>query len=167
MIAGLPPAVAAHLGSEQVARVVYGAIIGLALVVALEHHPPRAVAMVGSLVATAVAVGGAELYSEHLGLRTRERRRATREEARRLRDDAAAVAFGIAFPAVFFLLAALGVFDDDAAFALAKWTGLGLIAFYGYCAERLGGGSHLAALLGAAIVAVVAAFLITFKALLH
>jgi hypothetical protein len=167
MIAGLRPAVAAHLGSEQVSRVVYGAIIGLALIVALEHHPPRAVAMVGSLLATAVAVGGAELYSELLGLRTREHRRATREETHHLHDDAAAVAFGIAFPAVFFLLAAVGVFTDHTAFVLAKWSGLGLIAFYGYCAERLGGRSHASALLGAAIVALVAAFLIAFKALLH
>ena len=31
-----------HLGSQQVSRVIYGSIIGLALVVALEVHPPTA-----------------------------------------------------------------------------------------------------------------------------
>jgi hypothetical protein len=30
-----------HLGSTQVSRVMYGSIIGLALVVAVEHDPPR------------------------------------------------------------------------------------------------------------------------------
>ena len=30
----------AHLGSKQVTRVVYGSIIGLALIVAIENHPP-------------------------------------------------------------------------------------------------------------------------------
>jgi hypothetical protein len=167
MSAGLPRAVAAHLGSEQVSRVVYGAIIGLALVVALENHPPRAIAMAGSLFATGLAVALAEWYSELLGIRTREHRRASPEEAHELHGDVLAVGFGIAFPATFFVLAALGVFDEDTAFGLAKWTGLGLIAFYGYCAERLGGGSQVSALLGAAAVALVAAGLIAFKALLH
>jgi len=32
----------AHLGSRQVAKVVYGSIIGLSLVVVLDHDPPRA-----------------------------------------------------------------------------------------------------------------------------
>jgi hypothetical protein len=36
------PWLAWHLRSRQVSRVIYGAIIGLALVVALEAHPPRA-----------------------------------------------------------------------------------------------------------------------------
>jgi hypothetical protein len=52
------------LRSTQVSRVIYGAIIGRALVVALEHHPPRPTVMVGTLLATALAVGLAELYSE-------------------------------------------------------------------------------------------------------
>jgi hypothetical protein len=38
---------AAHLGSRQVARVIYGAIIGLALVVALEGYPRSAGPMIG------------------------------------------------------------------------------------------------------------------------
>ena len=32
---------ATHLRSGQVSRVVYGSIIGLALVVAIQHHPPE------------------------------------------------------------------------------------------------------------------------------
>src|SRR4051794_13259570 len=40
---GLRRAVDAHLGSRDVARVIYGSIIGLALVVALGQHPPSAV----------------------------------------------------------------------------------------------------------------------------
>jgi hypothetical protein len=34
--------VEAHLGSRQVSRVVYGSIIGVALIVALQSHPPSA-----------------------------------------------------------------------------------------------------------------------------
>jgi hypothetical protein len=43
-----------HLGSRQVGRVVYGAIIGLALIVALESHPPRPWAMAVWLAGTAI-----------------------------------------------------------------------------------------------------------------
>ena len=101
-------AIEAHLGTRQVARVIYGAIIGLALVVGLEAHPPGAGAMIATLLGTAVAVGLAELYSEVVGTETRTHRRVGRRQLSELRGDVAAVAFGIAFPAVFFVLAAGG-----------------------------------------------------------
>jgi hypothetical protein len=103
-------AIEAHLGSRQVARVIYGAIIGMALVVSLEPHPPRPSVMVGTLLATAAAVGLAELYSEVVGAETRNRRRVEREQLREIVDDVGAVAFGIAFPAVFFVRAAASAF---------------------------------------------------------
>jgi len=131
--------VAAHLGSRQVARVIYGAIIGLALVVALKAHPPSSVAMIGSIVGTAIAVALAELYSEVLGTETRLRRRVRSREIAPMLDEVAAVTFGVAFPAVFFVLSALGAIERDTAFVLAEWTGVGLIAFYGFCAGRLAG----------------------------
>ena len=42
---------------------------------------------------------------------------------------------------MFFVLAALGAFSVDTAFNLAKWSGLGLIALYGFIAGRVGGAS--------------------------
>ena len=74
-------ALAAHLGSRQVARVIYGAIIGLALLVVLEQHPPsRRRRSSRRCVATALAVGLAELYSEIVGTETRTRHRSSRGE---------------------------------------------------------------------------------------
>ena len=148
-------------------RVVYGSIIGLALVVALEAHPPPAGAVIASLVGTAIAVGLAELYSELIGFETSHRRKAGSAEVRELRGDIAAVAFGIAFPAVFFLLAALDVLEEDTAFTLAKWTGVGLIGLYGFAGARLAGSSLHSALVKAAAVALIGAALIVLKALVH
>ena len=54
---------------------IYGAIIGLALVVALEHHPPTPAVVIVTLVATAVAVGLAELYSDVVGTQARTHQR--------------------------------------------------------------------------------------------
>jgi hypothetical protein len=157
----------AHLGSRQVARVVYGAIIGLALIVALQKHPPAAGTMIASLMGTAVAVGLAELYAEIVGIETSERHRIRRDQLGELRDDSLAVAFGVAFPAVFFLFAAAGAIGVDTAFTLAKWTGLALIAFYGFVAARFAGATVSRALAQGAGAAAIGAALIAFKALVH
>jgi hypothetical protein len=150
-----------------VSRVVYGSIIGLAEIVAVEAHPPRPMVVAGTLLATAVAVALAELYSESLGARIRTHGRVRGADARHIAGGGAAVAFGIAFPAVFFALAALGVVGEQSAFTLAKWTGLALIGFYGFCAARLGGATVTASLVDAAGVVLIGAGLIGLKAVLH
>lgn len=160
-------AIEAHLGSRQVARVIYGAIIGLALVVALDDHPPRPGVMVGTLLATAVAVGLAELYSDVVGTETRTRERLDRGRVGHLAGEALATAFGIAFPAVFFVLAAVGVMEVGTAFTVATWSGLGLIGFYGICGARLAGAGWTRALAHGAAAAVIGALLIAVKSLLH
>jgi hypothetical protein len=159
--------VESHLGSNQVSRIVYGAIIGLALVVALEAHPPPPGVVVATVLGTGVAVGLAEIYSETLGTEVRTRRRVERETMRAMWTDTAAVVFGVAFPALFFVVAATGAIDADTAFDLAKWSGLGLIGFYGFIAARLAG-ARLAAALGKGLTAaLIGAFLIALKALVH
>jgi hypothetical protein len=139
----------------------------LALLVALEQHPPAPAVVVASLLATAVAVGLAELYSEIVGSETRTRRHVGREQLAEMADDVIAVAFGVAFPAVFFVLAAAGAIGEDAAFGVARWSGLGLIGFYGYAGGRLAGEPRLRCLLQATAVAAVGGALIAVKALVH
>jgi hypothetical protein len=160
-------ALVSHLESTHVARVVYGAIIGLALVVALQAHPPGSGTVVGLIVGTSIAVGLAELYSEVLGTETRLHRRPRREEIAPLLDECVAVTFGTGFPAVFFVLAAAGLIEDDTAFNIAKWSGLGLIAFYGFCAGRLAGAGNARSLVQALTVGLIGGALIALKAPLH
>jgi hypothetical protein len=161
----LPRALAEHLRSENVSDVVYGTVIGLALVVALEAHPPSAAATAATIVTTAVAVGLAELYSELVGARVRPP--APGREHARIGPGVGAVVAGAAFPAVFFILAAAHVIELDTAFTIAKWSGLGLIALYGWFAARLGGAPHHKALLHAGAVAAIGAMVIAIKALVH
>ena len=157
----------AHLGSRQVSRVIYGAIIGLALVVALEAHPPEPHAVIATLLGTTVAVALAELYSELVGFETVRRRKASSDEMRHLYADMAAVSFGIAFPAVFFVLAAADVLSDDDAFTVAKWAGLGLIGLYGFAGARLSGAGLRTSIIQATAVALIGGALIGLKALVH
>ena len=74
---------------------------------------------------------------------------------------------GAGFPAVFFLLAVLDVLELDTAFTIAKWSGLGLIALYGFWAARLGGASHRHSIVQAGAVALIGVFVIALKALVH
>ena len=156
-----------HLGSRQVGKVVYGSIIGLALVVAIENHPPKPGVMAVWLVGTAIAVGLAEIYSEVVGTETSTRQPVSRHDVRHMAEDAAAVGFGVAFPAVFFLLSAFGLIEVERAFTIAKWTGLGLIGFYGFWAARFAGAATHQALFKAALVALVGVGLIFLKSLVH
>jgi hypothetical protein len=160
-------AIEAHLSSHQVTRVVYGSIIGLAVVLVLQRHPPSSVVVVASMLGTAAAVGLAELYSQLLGDEARTGRRPDRAEVGRVLEDAFAVAAGIAFPVVFFLLAIIGVIDDHDAFVYAKWSGLGLICFYGFSAARLSGAGIALSLLQSVAVGLIGALLIALKALVH
>ncbi|HEU4976932.1 MAG TPA: hypothetical protein VFT50_17715 [Baekduia sp.] len=164
---GLRRRLEAHLGSRDVARVIYGAIIGLALVLAFEAHPPTATQAAGGVAGTALAVGLAEIYSEVIGTEARTRHAVSARQLRALWEDAAAVMLGAAFPAVFFVLAATNIIGLDLAFTLAKWSGLGLICGYGFLAARLAGAGHGRALAHAAAVGAVGGVLIALKALLH
>jgi hypothetical protein len=157
----------AHLGTGQVGRVIYGAIIGMALIVVLNAHPPGPGSVVAGLVATALAVALAELYSDVVATETRTRRRISREHLREIASDAGAVAFGIVFPAVFFILAGAGVMETHTAFTVAKWSGVGLIGFYGFSAARLAGARWTVALLQGLAAGAIGVVLILFKALVH
>jgi hypothetical protein len=157
----------AHLGSRKVARVVYGSIIGLAFVVTLQDHPPRAGLLAIGLLVTGFAVALAEIYSEVVGVETAERHRVTGAQLAEMAENGGAVAFGVAFPAVFFLLAEIDVLEPGTAFTIAKVSGLGLIGFYAYWAARFAGNSVLRALAQAAIMASVGAVVIALEALVH
>jgi hypothetical protein len=156
-----------HLASRDVARILYGTVIGLALVLALQIHPPDAGETAGAIVATALAVGLAELYSDIVGTEARTRQTLDATQLRALSRAALVVFAGAGFPAVYFALAAAGAIETHTAFTLSKWSGFGLICGYGFLASRMTGAGLWRALLHAAAVGVVGGALIAFKSLLH
>jgi hypothetical protein len=64
-------------------------------------------------------------------------------------------------------MASAGWIERDTAFDLAKWTGLGLIAFYGFCGARLAGRRLVRSFGEALAVVLIGALLIGLKALVH
>ena len=164
---GLRHAIRAHVESHDVTRVIYGTVIGLALVVALDAHPPGPGEAAALILSTAVAVTLAEIYSELVGRRGADPHAHHAARLRAVSLAALGVLFGAGFPAVFFVLAALGAIQSDLAFTLSKWTGLGLICAYGYIAGRMSGSAVPAALVHSAAVGAIGGTLIGLKALLH
>lgn len=163
----MPSAVHEHLGPAQFSRLIYGAMIGLAMIVALEDEEPDPAVMAGTLAGTGIAVGLTELYSDFLGTEVGTRRLVDRARIREIAANALALFFGASFPAVFFVIAAAGAMETDTAFEVAKWSGLPLTASYGLGAARLRGERWPAALFQAAVVALIGGLLIAFKALVH
>ena len=86
-----------------------------------------------------MAVALAELYSEVVGFAAIERKKVSREELRTSRATSPPFSSGSPSPWCFFLLAAVGVLDDETAFEVVKWAGLGLIGLYGFAGARLSG----------------------------
>jgi hypothetical protein len=147
--------------------VIYGAVVGLAVVVALQVHPPSAGDAAAAVVGTALAVGLAEAYSALIGEEASTRRRLQAGQVRAAIAEAGAVAFGAGFPALFFLLAALGAIDLQLAFNLSKWSGVALLCTYGFAAGRMSGRGMVGAFLHAVAVGAIGGVLIGLKALLH
>jgi hypothetical protein len=156
-----------HLGSEDVSKVLYGTIVGLALVLALEADAHHAGETAAFIVGTAITIGLAELFSEAISLEARTRTRIRRTDIKPLARDAIAVVIGAGFPAIFFILAALGVMEGHTAFTLAKWTGFGLVCAYAFFAARMSGAHYRHAARHALAAGILGVALIVLKSLLH
>src|SRR3954447_8546579 len=96
--AALRASLESHLGSRDVSRVLYGTIVGLALVLALEGDASHAAGQkAGFIFVTAVVIGLAELFSEAISQEARTRTRLGRTHFGPLARDAAAVVVGAGF----------------------------------------------------------------------
>jgi hypothetical protein len=160
-------ALANHIESGDVTRVIYGTIIGLAIVVALEAHPPTITQTIAAIAGPAVAVGLAEIYSDVIGAEARTREPIHWPDVREASLRACAVVFGAGFPVVFFVLAGAGAFTPSTAFTIAEWTGIGLILGYGYIAARLSGSGRPRAVFHACVLAAIGGALILLKSIVH
>jgi VIT1/CCC1 family predicted Fe2+/Mn2+ transporter len=163
----LKASVESHLGSHDVSRVLYGTIVGLALVLALEADAHRAGETAVFILATALTIGLAELFAEAISQEARTREPISRAQLGPLVRDALAVVIGAGFPAIFFILSALGLMKGHTAFTLAKWSGLALVCAYAFLAARMTGAHVRHATRHAVTAGLIGVALIVVKSLLH
>ena len=127
------------------ARSIYGSILVLALLLALESHPPSPLRAAGVVAGTVFAVLAAEAFAESLGAELDLGRRETREERLARFRELGAMTVSAEAPVAILLLAAVGVLEEETAFRLARWSTLALLLAGGYLARRLAGTNRLSA----------------------
>jgi hypothetical protein len=158
-----------HRAAERAARAVYFTIVALAVIVALEEAgdnvPPREV--VASAVGATVITALAELYARSIGDAIRTRHLATRAELRASAGDSAVGVLAALVTVIPFVVAAAGAIDDQTAYDVASWLGLGVLGGYALFANRAAGLTGWRGLALASGGVALGLALIGLKALVH
>lgn len=157
----------AHLESEQTTHGIYGTIVVLAVIVALEGHPPSGQAILASVLGAVVAVILAEIYADYIGTMIREHHRPERAEWRRIVVNTLGNLIATALPIFLLTLGVAGVIRLEAGFTAAKWAGAAVIAAYAFIANRLSGLSLGRSILASAAFGLIGLGLVLFKQYFH
>jgi len=127
------------LTAARASHAVYGSIIVLAVITGLDEASATPRESLVTIVGLAVAVALSQIYADAIGSTFRAARPLKREE---WLEVSANVVFGFAaalVPAIFFVLAAVGVLSLGHAFSIAEWTGVAVIWVYVFAATRAAG----------------------------
>ena|SRR5436190_8040125 len=130
------PGAVRFITAARAGHAVYGSIIVLAVVAGLDEVSASPREAFFGVLGAAFAVALSEMYADMIGATIRERRAPNRAEYREFVVDVA-FGFGAALiPAIFFVLAWLGVMKVNRAFTIAEWSGVAILFVYGFAAAR-------------------------------
>ena len=146
---------------------VYGSVIVLAVMIALDDTSVRPGEAAASVIGAALATVLAELYADYLAGMIEAGRAPHGAELRESFRNAAVGLCAAILPVIFFILAGLGVMDTSTAFDAAVWTGVGVVGFYAFVANRLGGMAIPRSLFAGFAFTVLGTVLVLLKALVH
>ncbi|WP_371524870.1 hypothetical protein OG302_00995 [Streptomyces sp. NBC_01283] len=149
------------------ARGVYGCIVVLSLLLALEDHPPPAFAAALLLAATLTGIAAAEAFASLIGQEVERGRPPTRGEWRRTVAERSLALSAAVAPVLFFVLAGFGFFAERLAFTLSRWVTLILLFVFCCAARAVSGRTPTNALLTGVAAAALGILLANFKSLTH
>jgi hypothetical protein len=156
-----------HSEGHYAARSVYGSILVLALLLALQKHPPSPYNAALLVAGTLFAVLAAETYADLLGLEIDQGRPPTPEERRDKFRELGVMTVAAEGPVVVFVLAGLDVIDDDLAFRLAVWVTIGVLFLTGFLARWFAGRSLLSSLASGCVIGGIGVALAVLKHFAH
>ena len=156
-----------HGDGHLAARGVYGAIVVLALLLAMQDHPPGPWAAAGLVAVSVLAVLAAELYAELLGLEIDLGRAATRAEQKAKLHQLGPITLSAEGPVLVLVLSGLGLIDEKRAFDLAVVVTIALITIDGFLARRLAGRSVAESLRSAVFLGSIGVALAVVKGISH
>jgi hypothetical protein len=157
-----------HRVAERASRAVYLTIVALAIIVAIEEagEDVGAREVIASTVGATIITALADLYARYIAEAIRNRRVAS-ADLRAAAVDTAAGAVAAFVPVIPFVLAAAGAIEDQTAYDVAAWLGVGVLAAYTLFANRAAGLTGVRGLLIAGAVVALGFALIALKALVH
>ena len=156
-----------RLNREQIAKVIYGSILILVVVLALEEEHFVGVKNSVLVLFTAFAIMLAELYSDVISSMIENKRNLSLEEWQQVVLNSGAVMVAAFLPALCFLLGGLAVIPHETSFQLAKWSAVLLLGLYGYLSTSLAGRSQAWRLTGAASAILIGLIIVSVKFLLE
>jgi VIT1/CCC1 family predicted Fe2+/Mn2+ transporter len=151
--------------AERARHAVYGSVIVLAVIVALDGTAARTREVIASVIAAAIATVVAETYADYLAETISVGRRPTRRENAEALRNAWAGLLAAILPVVFFVLTGLGLMALDTAFRAAIWTGVAVVGFYAVVANRVSGLSIARSVAAGTAFTALGALLVLVKAL--
>ncbi len=153
----------AKIDGHRVVKIIYGTIMILVVIIAIEEHPPSPAGTLGLVLMTNVGVALAEWYSDFIGSSIKEKRSLSLGDQQRIIHNVSGVLMGALLPAPFFILSWIGVIELETAFKWARWVLIGVLLFYGYVAARLSGRSHAFSIFFAVVASSIGIIVVLFK----
>lgn len=149
------------------AKAIYGLLTVLALLVAMEEHPPTPLRASVTLFGAIFGIALAEAYSEWIAEMLAHRRPLSREELRGIWRVVAPVMLGAQPPTVVLLISALGFLPVETAIDVGQWTDLALLYLFGVRVGRVAQQTWPLAIGSGAIATATGALIILVKSLFH
>ena len=91
-----------NINGHRVSKTIYGTIIILVVILAMEDHPPSIAGTFATVIMTGLGVAIAEWYSDYIGKTIEEHHILNSAERRRIAKDISAVMTGAWFSITFY-----------------------------------------------------------------
>lgn len=144
-------------------RLVYGAVVILATLLAVGVAGPTVNDEVGAIILATLAVVFAEFYSEVVGATIREGRSLTHAELAATAAGLGTLVIAAVPPLVVTGGAAVGLYSPDVAIFVSTWLLVALLFGFGFAAGRVSGRSLVGSAVAAAVLLLVGLGMVLIK----
>jgi hypothetical protein len=116
---------------------IYGSIPVMAVIVAMEYHPPPPLSAAAKIFGVTLAIAVAKVYAELIADTLHRERKLNAAEWREILRKVSPVLFGAQSPTLVFLLSACGLFSVEVGIQISKVLVLVLLFVYGLRAAQV------------------------------
>lgn len=129
-----------YYGNNRASKVIYGAILLFVTIVGLHSLKTDTAFGLGiTTLMTAITIVFAEIYSEIIGERIKNRGKLSSLEKQNIISDSLSIASISIWPSIFFFISMTGLYSVEIAFNLSYLYLLGILLSFCYLASRLSG----------------------------